>query len=177
MPVSDFVDITVQSFIIKEKEFNRRYLVNRTSKNAIELPMEFINSQNNNSHITWIDENRYVFSKTKGSLKDIGTWLYDVRTKTHRRLTPLFSNGGANADNYCMMPEQKGYWPFPFYFYNQHLVCADKERIVFGVKKGNTPKLVSIPLNGGNIAEIDLEPRFRLMRRILPFSIELPVDN
>lgn len=178
LPAPDFVDITVQSYIRKEKkEFYRRYLVNRTTQVAIELPMELNKHENNNSNITWIDENRYVFSKKKGSLKDIGTWLFDVRTKTHRRLTLLFSNEPVNADNYCMKSEQKGCWPFPFYFYNQHLVFADKERIVFGVKKGNTSKLVSAPLNEGDIVEIALGARHQRMRRVLPFSIELPIGN
>jgi len=178
LPVPEYVDIIVQSYITKgKKEFNRRYLINRTTPDAIELPMEFARGRNGNSYITWIDENRYVFSKKRGSLKDIGTWLYDLRTNTHQRLTPLFSNEVVNAYNYCMMPVQKGCWSFPFYFYNQHLVFADKERIVFGVKKGNTSKLVSVPLNGGDIAEIDLDRRFQRMKRILPFSIELPIEN
>lgn len=178
LPVSDFMDITVQSYITKEKkEFKRRYRVNRTTQDAVELPIEFNKHKNNNSNITWIDENRYVFSKKQGSLNDVGTWLYDVRTTTHQRLTPLFSNEPVSANNFCMKSEQKGCWPFPFYFYNQHLVFTDKERIVFGVKKGNTSKLVSVPLNGGNIAEIALNGSFQRMRRIMPFSIELPVGN
>ena len=87
----------------------------------------------------------------------------------------MFSNGTVSADNFSMKSEQKGCWPYPFYFYNQHLVFGDKERIVFGVKKGNTSALVSIPLNGGDIAEIALNGNAQRMRRILPFSIELPL--
>jgi hypothetical protein len=178
LPVTDFVDITVWSFNAKDKMvINRRYRVNRTRQKAIELPMEFDRRPHNNANITWIDENRYVFSRKQGSLKDIGTWLYDVRTQTHRRLTPLYGNDQVGAQNYCMKSEHKGRWTAPFYFYNQHLVFADKERIVFGVKKGNTSKLVSVPLIGGNIAEIALNGRPQEVRRILPFSIELPLSN
>lgn len=178
IPVSNFADVTVQSYVKKnnnkEEEVYRRYRIDRLTNTAVELPMEFEDDQHYGGDITWVDENRYVFSKKTGSLSEIGTWLYDLRTGEHEKLTSYIQNGMLIADNYFTVSNQDGSWKVPLYFYNQYLVFPDKQRIVFTTKKGSSSFLLSVSLNGEAVIEIPLKDQNGKMKRVFPYSIELP---
>ena len=174
LPSSQFVDITVTSYLNK-KQVHRRYRLDRLTNSTVELPMEFDREMNYNGNITWIDKNRYVFSKSTGGLSDIGTWLYDLRTKEYRKLTSFYQNGRSSAENYSTGSNQDILWHTPIYNSNPHLIFPDKDRIVFAIMKGNSPFLLSVPLNEGDIIEIPIiKNGVGGMTRIIPVTIELP---
>lgn len=178
LPNPDFVDATVISFNRKEKtQLVRRYRIDIETNETVELPNEFGDRTNNNANITWIDNNRYIISRETGSLSEVGTWIYDLRSKEYKKLTSFYHSGSITADNYSISPDAKGKDLFPTYYYNNYLVAPDKNRVVFETKKGAVYKLLSVSLADGSVVEIPVskEHKWGKMRRVVPYSIELPM--
>ncbi len=184
IPGTEYLDVLVrsvddspESYNGQGKQIHRRYRVHRLTNSAVELPLESDISKYHNGNITWVDENRYVFSRNKGSLSEVGTWLYDLRTKQNKRLTPFVQNQKLHAENCGALSKGESDWRTPSYYYNQHLVLREKNRIIFVASRGKIMEFVSVSLDGGEILRAPVPQKINTsakLRRFFPYVTHVP---
>jgi hypothetical protein len=147
IPGGVYIDISFEGYqtdsmgvAIPDKRIYKRYRVNRLTKETLPLPLElkYTEAQTNRYKpyveypVTWIDENRYVFARPTGGLSEVGTWVYDLRTKKHTRISGHISQGG--GINPLFVPGQNFDFMVPSREMNNYLIFPDKNKVGFYVK-------------------------------------------
>ncbi|PCJ36237.1 MAG: hypothetical protein COA75_08390 [Cellvibrionales bacterium] len=182
IPGGRFLDIVYDGFMQppdgQSQTLKKRFRVDREQRSAVQLPME-ADIRHDPLMITWVDENRYVYPRRKGSLSEVGTWLYDIRSGQQTRLTPFFQDERLYADNHAFTGPEQTIWTDPLYITGLYLVLPDKNRVVFSVTRGDTQELVSVSLDGGDLLRKPM-PRSTKgsgqarLRRLHPYEVTLP---
>lgn len=185
IPGSRYVEISYQGFtktaVGQSKQIRKRYRLDRLQGTAVSLPLHReANVPSTNIGIVWVDENRYVYPRRKGSLDELGTWLYDIHSKKHARLSRFYADQKIYAQNRAFTSVEQAAWSTPLYLDAAYLVLPDKNRILFSTMRGNLQELVSVSLDGKELARkpvpggnISGGTHDRL-RRLHPYEISLP---
>jgi hypothetical protein len=139
--------------IIPNSQVKWRYRVSRLTREVIDLPIE-----DADVGVTWLDANRYVVARDKGGLNEVGTWLFDVRTGKHVRISRFASAMGAM--NSLALPGQAPEAMTPDRRFEPYLNLIDQNKIGFGVNRGGRYEYHIQSLDGGE-----------------PWVIELPTVN
>ncbi|TCK17693.1 hypothetical protein DFR30_0934 [Thiogranum longum] len=163
----------------KDKQIKKRYRLERVTGKAISLPL--FGDVASRQGVVWVDENRYVYPIRKGGLNELGTWLYDIRSKKLTRLSHFYADEKIHAQNRAFASAAQAVWSTPLYHDASYLVLPDKNRILFSVMRGNLQELVSVSLDGKELARKPVPASgmtqsnagFRL-RRLHPYDISLP---
>jgi len=163
----------------KDKKIRKRYRLDRVTGKAISLPL--FGDAPSRQGVVWVDENRYVYPVRKGGLNELGTWLYDIRSKKLTRLSRFYADEKIHAQNRAFATSAQAVWSTPLYHDASYLVLPDKNRILFSVMRGNLQELVSVSLDGKELARKPVpaggltqsNAGFRL-RRLHPYDISLP---
>ncbi len=185
IPGGRYLDIVYQGYpsqdaVMNKRPLIKRYRIDRLQGTATALPIEPV-TQPGHGHITWVDENRYVYARWKGGLNDIGTWLYDVTTGQSKKLSRFFADERQiRAENRNFGNEEQAAWSTRPYASGLYLALADKNRIIFSSTRGKIQELVSVSLDGKELARKAVpdgsrtqNAQFRL-RRLPSHNINLP---
>ncbi len=188
MPGGEYLDVTMDGLDRPrtDKERNppiveKRYRIHRDSGEAVELPIEpgIHYKGHSNLNITWVDVNRYVVSRNKGGLSEVGTWLYDIRTGKHKQLTRFFHNDRTYAENALFTSEANAQFMTPRYVTNQYLVLPQRNRIMFSTTRGQVDELISVSLDGGDPVSSQLAvtkgTNGKRLRLVYPYPVSLPL--
>jgi len=185
IPGDRYVEVSYQGSLKpldgQVKPIRKRYRLDRQQGAAVSLPLLHDTAPGANLGIVWVDENRYVYPRRKGDLDELGTWLYDVRSKKNTRLSRFYTDQKIYAQNRAFTSEAQTVWSTPLYHDAGYLVLPDKNRILFSVTRGNLQELVSVSLEGKELARKPVPSSgmtqgnagFRL-RRLHPYGINLP---
>jgi len=163
----------------KGKQIKKRYRLDRVTGEAISLPL--LGDVASRQGVVWVDENRYVYPIRKGGLNELGTWFYDIRSKKLTRLSRFYADEKIHAQNRAFTTAAQAVWSTPLYHDASYLVLSDKNRILFSVMRGNLQELVSVSLDGKELARKPVpaggltqsSAGYRL-RRLHPYDISLP---
>lgn len=156
IPGADYIDQTFtgqraddNGGIIPNSGIKRRYRIGRLTREVIDLP-----SEDADVGVTWLDANRYVVARDKGGLNEVGTWLYDVRTNKHVRISRFVSAVG--AVNSLALPGQVPEVMTPDRRHEHYLNLSDQNKIGFGVNRGGRYEYHIQPLDGSEPWVIEL---------------------
>ncbi len=184
IPGDRYVEISYQGFPKpadgRTKAVRKRYRLDRETGTAVSLPV-LGTAPGANQGVVWVDENRYVYPRRKGGLNEVGTWLYDIRSKKLTRLSRFFADERIHAQNRAFTTAAQAVWSTPLYHDATYLVLPDKNRILFSVTRGDLQEVVSVSLDGKELARKPVptggltqgNAGFRL-RRLHPYDISLP---
>ncbi|GEM_PF-2292530 len=184
IPGDRYIEVSYTGFLQstdaqKDKQIKKRYRLDRVTGKAISLPL--FGDVASRQGVVWVDENRYVYPIRKGGLNELGTWLYDIRSKRLTRLSRFYADEKIHAQNRAFASAAQAVWSTPLYHDASYLVLPDKNRILFSVMRGNLQELVSVSLDGKELARKSVptggltqsNAGFRL-RRLHPYDISLP---
>lgn len=184
IPGDHYVEVSYIGFLQsadarKDKKIRKRYRLDRVTGEAISLPL--LADAPSRQGVVWVDENRYVYPVRKGGLNELGTWLYDIRSKKLTRLSRFYADEKIHAQNRAFTTAAQAVWSTPLYHDASYLVLPDKNRILFSVMRGNLQELVSVSLDGKELARKSV-PAGGLtqsnagyqLRRLHPYDISLP---
>ncbi len=184
IPGDRYVEISYQGFPKpvdgRTKAIRKRYRLDRETGTAVSLPV-LGTAPGANQGIVWVDENRYVYPRRKGGLSELGTWLYDIRSKKLTRLSRFYADERIHAQNRAFTTAAQAAWSTPLYHDASYLALPDKNRILFSITRGDLQELVSVSLDGKELARKPVpaggltqgNAGFRL-RRLHPYDIGLP---
>lgn len=183
IPGHIYLDVIVNGYSEMENgqikvnsEKTLRFRINRVTGESVPLPLEF-ESFGVGSEMVWVDENRYLFARMQGGLSEVGTWLYDVRTGEHKRLTPFFPNGSARAENVSFEPGQVLDYMPEWFTSSSLLVLREKEKCVFRSQKDSKDELIIVDLSGGKMNRIPFPENSnrgsRGLRQIVDYPLQL----
>ncbi len=185
IPGDRYVEVSYQGFLKsavgQSKPIRKRYRLDRLQGTVVSLPLHRKpNVPSVNAGIVWVDKNRYVYPRRKGGLDELGTWLYDIHSKKHTRLSRFYADEKIYAQNRAFTSAAQAAWSSPLYHDAGYLVLPDKNRILFSSMRGNLQELVSVSLDGKELARetvpggsISGGTQIRL-RRLHPYEISLP---
>jgi len=184
VPGDHYIEVSYTGFLQstdaqKDKQIKKRYRLDRVTGEAISLPL--LGDVASRQGVVWVDENRYVYPVRKGGLNELGTWLYDIRSKKLTRLSRFYADEKIHAQNRAFTTAAQAVWSTPLYHDASYLVLPDKNRILFSVMRGNLQELVSVSLDGKELARKPVpaggltqsNAGYRL-RRLHPYDISLP---
>ena len=118
----------------------------------------------------WVDSERYLFVRHTGSLAETGVWLYDVRTKSEKRLTALLPDSQAVNPGMAYSAEgshRRAGSPF--------LLLPDRNQIVFVAKRGDQRDLLLISLADGKVDVLEKNTIAQRLARVEATPIDLNV--
>ena len=185
IPGDRYVEVSYQGFttskIGQSKPVRKRYRLDRLQGTVVSLPLHS-EPEVPSSHvgIVWVDENRYVYPRRKGHLDELGTWLYDIHSKKHTRLSRFYADQNIYAQNRAFSAAAQAAWSTPLYFEAAYLVLPDKNRILFSTTRGDLQELVSVSLDGKELARKSVPGgavsagTHNRLRRLHPYEISLP---
>jgi len=185
IPGDRYVEVSYQGSLKpldgQVKPIRKRYRLDRQQGTAVSLPLHDDVTAGANLGIVWVDENRYVYPRRKGDLNELGTWLYDIRSKKHTRLSRFYTDQKIYAQNRAFTSEAQAAWSTPLYHDAGYLVLPDRNRILFSITRGNLQELVSVSLEGKELVRkpvpssgmVQGNTGFRL-RHLHPYGINLP---
>ena len=176
LPGTDYRDVSIQSFESRgsggNPQVQKRYRVHRATRRAAVLPADQLEQPR--VGITWVDPQRYLYSVKRGLLDAVGTYLYNITTQTTVKISPLFHDGKVWAENDGFLSALERTWRSPNYIEGAHLVLLDKSRIVFSSTRGERSELVSVALDGRELARAPLPPGNGTLRRVHRYPDSLP---
>ncbi len=156
MPDADYVEVVAQGSALSDtgtaarnSNKTKRFIVNRKTGTATEVPVKVKESYNQNQNIlTWLDTHRYVYSQG-GGLNDVGTWLFDINTGKKKRLTAISPDVNTYAYNWSFKAGQYNSNMINVYHQDKILNLAERNEVAFCARRGKKYDLVIISLSSG----------------------------
>ncbi len=187
IPGHVYLDVVVRGYsemengqAVVESGKSLRFRINRLTGESVMLPLEFENF-GVGSEMVWVDENRYVFARMQGGLSEIGTWIYNVETGEHKRLTPFFPNGSARAENISFEPGQNIDFLPDWFTSSSLLVLREKDKCIFRSQKDSKDELMVVDLSGGKLSRMPFPNTANRgstgLRQIVDYPLQLMPSN
>lgn len=170
LPGGAFIDTVLVAVPIHPMpKIEERFRIDLRSGDMVRLP-DFHEFSLASSMPAWIDEDRYLYVRDKGGLAEIGVWLYDVRTRTEKRLSALLPDSQAENDARAWsdrMNHRRAASSF--------LLLPERNQIVYVAKRGSQRDLLLVSLADGKTEVLEKATTATRLARVVAEPVDLDI--